>query len=309
MYKIGVDIGGTKINVGVFSGGGALLACQKLKIADIADIAEAVSGAAAELEEKLGAARDEMDFCGIGIPGTVSADGRRVVKAPNIGILHGNIAEELEERLGVRTALVQDSRAAAWGEYLFGAGKNKESVVCITLGTGIGCGIVLNGRIWNGSLGSAGELGHLPAVPNGRRCGCGKFGCVEKYAAGGGLDITAEELLGKGSTAKELFAAAEAGDESCKKALANAVMLLGNTVVAVINLLLNRNSVGRFKADSFVIEIGCNTNIGNIVNRRAFKPHALPNSALSSIPNAASVRFLLTTGIMIFLGQITHGNI
>ena len=237
MYKIGVDIGGTKINVGVFSGGGALLACQKLKIADIADIAEAVSGAAAELEEKLGAARDEMDFCGIGIPGTVSADGRRVVKAPNIGILHGNIAEELEERLGVRTALVQDSRAAAWGEYLFGAGKNKESVVCITLGTGIGCGIVLNGRIWNGSLGSAGELGHLPAVPNGRRCGCGKFGCVEKYDAGGGLDITAEELLGKGSTAKELFAAAEAGDESCKKALANAVMLLGNAVVAVINLL------------------------------------------------------------------------
>lgn len=237
MYKIGVDIGGTKINVGIISGDGKLLSNKKILISDITDIASSVSDAVAELENEIGIKADDISSCGIGIPGTVSEDGKKVIKSPNIEILHENIADEIADKIGVSTGLVQDSRAAAWGEYLFGAGENKESVVCITLGTGVGCGIVLNGKILNGSLGSAGEIGHIPAVTNGRKCGCGKNGCIEKYAAGGGLDITAMEILGKGKTAKDLFDAAKAGDERCKKALTDAVTMLGNAIVSIINLL------------------------------------------------------------------------
>lgn len=237
MYRIGVDIGGTKINIGLFSDDGTLIINKKILICDIKDIAVSVCDTINELVSESNISFNEITSCGIGIPGTVSADGKHIIKAPNIAILHSNIAEEIEEKLDIPVSLVQDSRAAAWGEYLFGAGKGAKIVVCITLGTGIGCGIVMNGEILHGSLGSAGELGHLPAVANGRPCGCGKRGCVEKYAAGGGLDITAKEMLGADKTAADLFVEASAGNENAKNALNDAIHMLGNAIVSVINIL------------------------------------------------------------------------
>lgn len=237
MYRLGVDIGGTKVNVGIFSADGTALASKKMLVAEIDDISEAIYAAAAELAQTSGISLDEIDGCGVGIPGTVSEDGRRIIKAPNIAVLSEDLAKKIERRLGMPVSLVQDSRAAAWGEYLFGGGKGKKCVVCIALGTGIGCGIVMNGEILNGSLGSAGEVGHIPAVPGGRACGCGKSGCVEKYSAGGGLDITARELLGTDKNAVDLFAEAEKGNSDASEAIASAVRMLGNAVVSVINLL------------------------------------------------------------------------
>lgn len=237
MYRIGVDIGGTKVNIGIFSEGGSLLANRKVQIADITDIAQTVSETVKELAEQRHISQKDIASCGIGIPGTVSADGKKVLKAPNIRILSADIADRLEMLLGIPTGLVQDSRAAAWGEYLFGEGRNQKTVVCITLGTGIGCGIVLNGQILSGALGSAGEIGHIPAVSGGRACGCGKRGCVEKYAAGGGLDLTAGEILGKGKTAADLFDAVRAGNPECAKALKEAIAMLGNALVCLVNLL------------------------------------------------------------------------
>jgi glucokinase len=107
----------------------------------------------------------------------------------------------------------------------------------MTLGTGIGTGIVIDGRVYNGGLGAAGELGHLPAVKDGRPCGCGKRGCLEKYCSGGGLDITARELLGDGKTARELFSEAKSGNLQAQKAIDDAAVLLGKAVVAAINLI------------------------------------------------------------------------
>lgn len=237
MYRVGIDIGGTKINIGIFSSDGTLITNKKILISDVSDIAETVYNTLSEIANNASISFGDILSCGIGIPGTVSHDGRKIIKAPNIKILHENIAEEIEQRLNIPVALVQDSRAAAWGEYLFGAGREKQCVTCITLGTGIGCGIVMNGKILHGSLGSAGELGHIQAVPNGRQCGCGKSGCVEKYAAGGGLDITAVEILGENKSAVDLFNEAAAGNVTAVNAINNAVCMLGNAIVSVINVI------------------------------------------------------------------------
>ena len=235
--KLGIDIGGTKIGVGIFEEDGKLLASDKLLVKEAGDlpafIAEGVKALC--LANKLDPSA--ITSCGAGVPGTVSKDGRRVLKAPNLPLSGDSFVPELESKLGIPVGVVQDSRAAAWGEYLFGGGKGKSSVVCVTLGTGIGTGIVLDGKIFGGALGGAGELGHLPVVENGRPCGCGKKGCLEKYSAGLGLDISAEELLGKGKKAPDLFLAAKSGNEKATAIIDHAAESLGRGLVSIVNLL------------------------------------------------------------------------
>ncbi|MDY3928007.1 MAG: ribulose-phosphate 3-epimerase [Clostridia bacterium] len=237
MYKIGIDIGGTKINIGIFSENKILLKNKKTYIKDIDNLIQFIHDCIMELCSECNVNYNDILSVGVGIPGTVSKDGKRILKAPNIDLLNENFAGNLEEKLNIPVCIVQDSRAAAWGEYLCGAGKNAKSVVCVTLGTGIGTGIVTDGKIYAGDLGCAGEIGHLPTVENGRQCGCGKRGCLEKYCAGGGLDITAIEILGSGHDAKDLFNSAMSGDENSKKAISEAVEMLGRALVSITNLL------------------------------------------------------------------------
>lgn len=235
MLKVGIDIGGTKIHVGIFDKETKrLLAEQKSYVADVTDVSAHIKETLTQLCRANGMDEGEMVSCGIGIPGTVSADGRKIVKAPNIRLLSDSMVEELEQELGVPVRLVQDSRAAAWGEYIM---QDDGTVVCVTLGTGIGTGIVIGGKIYDGALGCAGELGHLPVVENGRPCGCGQSGCLEKYCAGGGLDITAAELLGQGKTAADLFEEVKKGNAVAKEAVDHAIILLGRSLVSIINLL------------------------------------------------------------------------
>ncbi len=237
MIRAGIDIGGTKINIGLVNEEKQLICSEKIRVADISDPVSAIGAVIDSLLASAGRQRDELIFCGIGIPGTVSSDGRKILKAPNIRILPDDFSDRMENAFGAPCRMVQDSRAAAWGEYKAGAAQGMRSVICVTLGTGIGTGIVLDGRIYNGALGCAGEMGHLPVVENGRPCGCGKRGCLEKYAAGLGLDMTAAEIFGEGSTADTLFAAAQSGNTEAKKAVEEAVIFLGRALVAEINLL------------------------------------------------------------------------
>ena len=238
MVKIGIDIGGTKINIGLFSADTKkLLASKKGYIAEITDLPAYIKSVVETLCQENQIDPKEILSMGIGIPGTVSADGKKILKAPNISLLSNDLAEKLEAELKTPVCFVQDSRAAAWGEYLCGGGKGAHTVVCVTLGTGIGTGIVLDGKIYGGALGCAGELGHLPVVEGGRPCGCGKRGCLEKYCAGGGLDITAKELLGDGKTAADLFDQAKSGNKAAQEAISNAVETLGKGLVSIINLL------------------------------------------------------------------------
>ncbi len=237
MYHLGIDIGGTKVAVGLIDENNSLAVSSKLTVKNVDNIVDEIS---VHLEALL--AENNIDVgsvvsCGCGVPGTVSDDGMTAIKVPNLNLENAPLAEKLGEALGIPTVLVQDSRAAAYGEYAAGNGKGAKTLICIALGTGIGTGLVIDGKIYNGALGAAGEIGHVPAVEGGRPCGCGKVGCVEKYSAGRGLDITASELLGEGCTAKDLFDAAKNGDVNAQKAIDDAVMILGRTIVGAVNLL------------------------------------------------------------------------
>lgn len=237
MYRIGVDIGGTKINIGIFKDK-ELICSDKIAVKDVENLPLSVKEKICELCHNHGIDYDKLATCGVGIPGTVSDDGKRIIKVPNIAILSEDTARVLENQLGIPVKLVQDSRAAAWGEYLCGAAVGaKGAVVCVTLGTGIGTGIVIDGRIYSGAMGSAGELGHIPVKENGRKCGCGRTGCLEKYSAGGGLDITAKEMYGEDKNAAYLFDRAESGDANAIQAVNEAVTLLGNAMVGLVNTL------------------------------------------------------------------------
>lgn len=162
MYRIGVDIGGTKIAVGVFDAEKQLIASEKYYIAEAGDLPSFIKNSVERLCGGRGISLKELAACGAAVPGTVDGEGRKIIKAPNIKALSENFARDLELQLGFPVKLVQDSRAAAWGEYVAGYGQGKSSVVCVTLGTGIGTGIVLSGKVYDGGLGCAGELGHTP---------------------------------------------------------------------------------------------------------------------------------------------------
>ncbi|MBE6549048.1 MAG: ROK family protein [Ruminococcaceae bacterium] len=240
MYRLGIDIGGTKINIGIIKENGkdiSIVVSKKVEVKTVKDATSEIKNAVVALCKENGVEYTDIASCGVGIPGTVSRDGKKILKVPNIAILSENFAEELEAALDIPVKMLQDSRAAAWGEYKCGGGKGLDTVICMTLGTGIGTGIVINGKIYNGALLGAGELGHIPVVEGGRPCGCGKRGCLEKYCAGGGFDITAREMLGEGNTAKELFEAARQGRADAKKAIDDAVVTLGRAIVSAVNLL------------------------------------------------------------------------
>ena len=175
MYRLGFDIGGTKINAGIISyenGNTEIVALRKIEVRTVTNVLEDIKLTVLDMCRESGIEYSEIDACGAGVPGTVSSDGRKILKVPNIAILSEDFADRLSDTLGIPVTMVQDSRAAAWGEYLCGAGRGAKSVVCVTLGTGIGTGIVLDGKIYDGALGCAGELGHTVAVENGRECGC-----------------------------------------------------------------------------------------------------------------------------------------
>lgn len=240
MYRLGIDIGGTKINIGLLDEQGNIIVKHMEKIPEnkaYKSVIQSIKKAIYTLLSENNISWEQILTCGIGVPGTVSADGKTAIKVPNLDWRNVNIADEFKSETGIPTKLVQDSRAAALGEYVAGKGKGKEIVVCITLGTGLGTGIVIDGKIFDGALGGAGELGHVPAVPDGRPCGCGKCGCLENYVAGKGLGITAKEVFGENSDAKDIFEKAKGGNQKAKEVLDNAVQLLGGVLVSMTNLL------------------------------------------------------------------------
>lgn len=243
VLRAGIDIGGTKANIGVLDGTGCILAKRKIPVHAM-DGCEAVlaqaAGALTALLAGIGAAPADVSHCGIGVPGTVCDDGRLVLKAPNLGWIDEPCADAFERLTGIPVRLVQDSRAAALGEYMRGAARGRRLVLCITLGTGIGAGIVQDGKVFHGALGGAGEVGHIVARPGGRPCGCGMCGCVETYSAGRGIAQTASEHPhwgGRAVTSEEVFLAASQGDATALAILREAMEMLGAALVSVVNVL------------------------------------------------------------------------
>ena len=181
---IGVDVGGTKIAAGVVDPDGTVV--DRVRVHTPAITEEAVDeGIVDAVDDLLG--RHEVVAVGLAAAGVVDARRSTVRFAPNLPWRDHPLRDRLTKRLGVPVVIENDANAAAWGEFRFGAGIETDDMVLVTVGTGIGGGIVLDGRLLRGAWGVAAEFGHVRVVPDGRLCGCGNHGCWEQYASGRAL--------------------------------------------------------------------------------------------------------------------------
>jgi glucokinase len=188
---IGVDVGGTKIAAGVVDEKGAIVEMVKrpTPAANASRTVEMISEAVRELTS-----RYEVEAVGIGAAGFVEESRSSVVFAPNLAWRNEPVARHVEDRTGLPVIVENDANAAAWAETKLGAARGHDDVVMITIGTGIGGGLVMNGELYRGRWGMAGEPGHYRVVPDGRLCGCGNRGCWEQYASGSALVAEARDF-------------------------------------------------------------------------------------------------------------------
>lgn len=209
MLTLGVDIGGTKIAAGVVDETGAVLARGRRETPHRSTAPSLVEDAIVEVVEEL-AAGYPVGAVGIGAAGFVDADRASVLFSPHLSWRREPLREALAGRLDLPVVVENDANCAAWGEWRFGAGRGEEHLLVVNLGTGIGGGIVLHGRLERGRFGIAGEFGHMQVVSGGHRCECGNRGCWEQYASGKALVREARGLAASGSPmAHELLERAE----------------------------------------------------------------------------------------------------
>ncbi len=191
MLALGIDVGGTKVAAGVVDEDGTILARTRRPTPSTspAEVERAIAEVVAELRQDY-----DVSLVGIGAAGFIDAEGSTVLFAPNLAWRNEPLRKEVSELIGLPVTVENDANAMAWGEYRFGAGVGEENLVCVTVGTGIGGGIVLSGKLFRGRHGIAGEFGHTQVVPDGRRCGCGLRGCWEQYCSGRALLHEAREI-------------------------------------------------------------------------------------------------------------------
>ncbi|HVE97562.1 MAG TPA: ROK family glucokinase [Mycobacteriales bacterium] len=182
---IGVDVGGTKVAAGVVDDAGAVLA--RLRRPTPSDSAADTERVIAEVVGELRSAHPAVAAVGIGAAGWVSADRATVVYAPNLAWRDEPLRDRVAAAVDLPVTVENDANAAAWAEHRFGAARGIDDVVLVTVGTGIGTGIIVGGRLCRGGFGMAGEAGHMTVEPDGRECGCGQRGCWEQYASGNAL--------------------------------------------------------------------------------------------------------------------------
>ncbi|MFC4030309.1 ROK family glucokinase [Streptomyces polygonati] len=180
---IGVDIGGTKIAAGVVDEEGSILETVKVPTPSTP---EGVVDAIVEAVRQVSTGH-QIEAVGIGAAGYVDDKRATVLFAPNINWRHEALKDKVEQRVDLPVVVENDANAAAWGEYRFGAGQGHSDVICITLGTGLGGGIIIGNKLRRGRFGVAAEFGHIRVVPDGLLCGCGSQGCWEQYASGRAL--------------------------------------------------------------------------------------------------------------------------
>lgn len=194
---IGVDVGGTKIAAGLVDEAGAVLARTRRETPP-QDAAESLRAIGETILELADTAREQGlgDVTGVGVGAAGFVDrGRRTVRfAANLGWRDTAVADLLEAQVGMPVVVENDANAASWGEFVFGASREHGDMVCVTVGTGIGGGIVSEGRLVRGAYGIAAEVGHIEMVADGRLCGCGRRGCWEQYGSGNALVREAREL-------------------------------------------------------------------------------------------------------------------
>lgn len=248
---IGVDVGGTKIAGGLVDERGQLLAHDRLEspATDPAQIVRRI----AELVRRLGHDVD-VEAVGVSAAGFVDKQRATVVFAPNLAWRDEPLRHHLQGALGLPVVVENDANAAAWGEFTFGAGADVDSLLMITVGTGVGGGIVVDGELMRGGFGMGAEVGHIRLVPDGVRCGCGNLGCLESYGSGSALVRTTRERVrtspatGAGLLERAggdpdridgpmITAAAMEGDLTAREQLAEVGAALGVGVASLVAVL------------------------------------------------------------------------
>lgn len=200
---IGIDVGGTKVAGGVVAEDGTVLAQARVRTPS--RDAAATTDAVVDVIEQLRVDHD-VEAVGVAIAGFVDAARSTVYFAPNLaGWRDTPLRADVEHRVGLPAVIENDASAAAWGEVRFGAAREQGFVVCVTLGTGVGGGIVVDGELFRGGYGVGAEIGHIQMVEDGRRCGCGQQGCWEQYASGGALVREARERAGEARADAEVL--------------------------------------------------------------------------------------------------------
>ncbi|GMW02475.1 MAG: sugar kinase [Candidatus Hydrogenedentota bacterium] len=253
---IGIDLGGTNVKAALVSVDGQVL--EKVSLPTHADeglekVLSVMQGSVENLLQKTGVSRADVLAMGIGAPGPMNWQTGVVYSPPNLpGWKDVPLADLMAERTGIKTYVDNDANVACWGEFWLGAGRNVHSMCALTLGTGLGGGIVVFGKLLRGIDGTAAEIGHLCVQRDGRECGCGAKGCIEQYASVTGMVRTAVEGLKAGRqsrltgmcggdpnaiTGKLISDAHAAGDEFAGWVLHETGVWLGTACASLINLL------------------------------------------------------------------------
>lgn len=259
-HIVGVDLGGTTVNVGVvpFDGGPVLGMRSVPTEADkgpkfvVDRIVDLIREAMRDAQKEAGIADDAFVGIGLGSPGPLDRRTGTVIDTPNLGWRNFPLRDLISNAVGLDAELDNDANAATLGEWWQGAGQGISTLLGVTLGTGIGGGIVLDGKVFHGVSDVAGEVGHMTIDSTGRRCNCGNYGCLEAYASGPAIAARAIEGLQSGEpsllpsmvrgelsriTAATVYEAIVAGDEYAKEVMRDTAKFLGTGIANLINIL------------------------------------------------------------------------
>lgn len=238
---IGIDVGGTTIKLALIDVYGEIH--QKWQIPTNIedngrnipiDIVKSIQSTINDQKNQ----HTEIIGIGIGVPGPISPDGQTVVRAVNLGWKDMPLKSAIEKELDIPVVLLNDANAAALGEMWKGAARGKANLVFVTLGTGVGGGIIIDGKVINGVHSSGGEIGHIPVYSEEKRvCGCGNTNCLETFASANGLVKTMKTLLGDSEdfTAIDIFNWVAMNDKNAKEALDSTVTYLGQAIAGIMN--------------------------------------------------------------------------
>jgi glucokinase len=292
-YVVGVDIGGTNLVAGAMPADGSreigvhTLPTRADLGADavVQRICDMIETTIATVIRETGATRSQIAGVGVGCPGPLDRERGIVIVTPNLGWTDFPLRARISQQVGLPASLDNDANCATLGEWWLGAAKGGRHVVGITLGTGIGGGLILDGHLFHGASDVAGEIGHTTIEANGRKCGCGNYGCLEAYASGPAIALRAREALAGGEpstlrdlcggdvaklTAATVYKASGTGDAIASDVVKETARFLGIGVANILNVY-NPDVVvlagGVAKAgDSLFVPLRAE------VRRRAFKP-------------------------------------
>ncbi len=235
------DLGATTLKGAVFDHYGNLLdknQCPSSHIKSENELIELISDETKVLINLVGGTVSDVKGIGIGIPGFVPEQGDIIPMITNLGIYDVNLKPGLEKLYDCCVVVENDANIAAWGEHKHGAAKDVDNMLMVTLGTGVGGGVIVNNVIMRGELGLSGEIGHIQVRPeHGRKCNCGRIGCLETESSGSAIEYYASSVFGKKTTAKDVITLAQQGNAEASKIIDSSMYYLAYAVANIIHLI------------------------------------------------------------------------